>query len=333
VNGIISPRSQPVARGLLAAALVVVAIGGSTVISSRPTAESSTQPNFLLPWQDGQTWLTGAAGFHATNDAIDFFPPDTPLSGTIKCEGDPDWEFQESSYYALSSAAGEVIEASNAMVLIDHGGGWLSRHYHMTGFVVESGDYVSQGQRLARPSTLGFCSSGPHNHFWVQGPDGQTSRDVTLSGIPTTEIDTNEYISDTGNFEASGGATPTTQPPPAPTEGPTPSPANSPAATPLPLLRGDVNCDYKVNTLDAMAFLRLIEEPEPEVCNVVTADADCDGGITSADALAVLHHVSGVKALPTAPCGDLPVAPLIPTDTPAPTEPPAPPTSGGDGSG
>ena len=107
----------------------------------RPSAaHAGGQPNFLLPWQHGQTWLTGVSGFHNANDAIDFFPPDTPLGTGVKCEGDPDWVFLVSSYFVLASAPGVVVQASNASVLIDHGGGWRSRAYHMTGFVVEVGE-------------------------------------------------------------------------------------------------------------------------------------------------------------------------------------------------
>ncbi|MCH7483718.1 MAG: peptidoglycan DD-metalloendopeptidase family protein [Chloroflexi bacterium] len=281
----------------------------------RPSAQANEQPEFLLPWQHGETWLTGGAGFHNANNAIDFFPPDTPLSIGIKCEGDPDWVFEESAYYVLSSAPGVVVQASNASVLIDHGGGWLSRHYHMTGFVVEADDFVAAGQRLARPSTLGFCSSGPHNHFWIQGPDGETTADVMLSTIPATEIGVNEYIGATFNFETGGGASP----PPAPT------------ATPSGPPRGDANCDGGVNANDATTVLWIIVGYTDPECGTVTADTDCDGVITTADVLNILLHVPALSVLPAAVCPTptpeptpLPSPTMIPDDTPAPT--PTPPS-------
>ncbi|MCH7809452.1 MAG: peptidoglycan DD-metalloendopeptidase family protein, partial [Chloroflexi bacterium] len=247
----------------MGAAFPLLLLAIAALLLMQPSAQANEQPEFLLPWQHGQSWLTGAAGFHNANDAIDFFPPDTPLSTGIKCEGDPDWVFEVSSYYVLSSAAGVVVQASSASVLIDHGGGWRSRHYHMTGFVVEVGDYVTAGQRLARPSTLGFCSSGPHNHFWIQGPNGETTADVTLSGIPATEIGINEYYSATFNFEPAGDASP----PPAPT------------ATPPPEgpLRGDANCDGGVNANDVTTVLWIITGYTDPECGAVTADTDCDG--------------------------------------------------------
>ncbi len=265
----------------------------------RPSAQASQQPEFLLPWQHGETWLTGAAGFHNANNAIDFFPPDTPLSIGVKCEGDPDWVLEESSYYVLSSAPGIVVQASNASVLIDHGGGWRSRHYHMTGFVVEVDDYVAAGKRLGRPSTLGFCSSGPHNHFWIEGPNGETTADVTLSGIPTTEIGINEYYSATFNFWTGDGASP----PPAPT------------ATPIGPLRGDANCDSGVNANDATTVLWMIAGYTDPECGTMTADTDCDGLITTTDALNILRHVPHLAILPAAAC---------PTPTPTPTPEPTP---------
>ncbi|HUF52374.1 MAG TPA: peptidoglycan DD-metalloendopeptidase family protein [Dehalococcoidia bacterium] len=306
--------------GLIVAAAVLLVFAGWVGLGREPGASAGSQPVFLLPWQDGQAWLTGGAGFHGTNDAMDFFPPDTPLGGGVKCEGDPDWVYEESSYYVLSSAAGEVVTAGSAMVLIDHGNGWQSRHYHIAGFVVEVGDFVAAGQRLGRPSTLGFCSSSPHNHFWVSGPNGETTRDVTLSGMATTQIGPNQWISQTGNFEPgweptpTPEATPTTEPPPAPTEAPTaeasetpvasetptPEPTEAPPSTPLPKVRGDANCDGLVTTTDATAILWMLAHDDVGGCE--TADADCSGLLNGDDALAVLHHVSGVAELEAGKC-------------------------------
>lgn len=298
-------------RIVLGAALTLLMLGLAALLLLRPSAQANQQPDFLLPWEHGVAWLTGSAGFHNANDALDFFPPDTPLSLDVTCEGDPDWVLEESSYYVLSSAAGTVVQASNASVLIDHGGGWLSRHYHMTGFVVSPGDQVVAGQRLARPSTLGFCSSGPHNHFWVQGPNGETTADVTLSGIPATEIGSNEYYSDTFNFEPAGGPSP----PPAPTA--------TAAATQVPLLRGDANCDGAVTTLDAAAVLWIIAGSTDPACGTQTADTDCDSVIAPDDALNILMYVPELVFLPADACPDPNPQPTsMPTPTPAPTQAP-----------
>src|SRR5690348_2185956 len=102
--------------------LAVAALVAVAAVASIPARADAGQPDFLFPWQDGQTWVTGAAGFHYSNDAIDFFPPDTPPSWEIHCEGDPDWVFQESAYWVLASAPGMVVYAEPPYVLVDHGG-------------------------------------------------------------------------------------------------------------------------------------------------------------------------------------------------------------------
>jgi len=325
-------------RLVIGAALTILLLVMAVFLLLRPSAaRAGGQPNFLLPWQHGQTWLTGVSSFHSANNAIDFFPPDTPLGTGVKCEGDPDWVFLVSSYFVLASAPGVVVQASNASVLIDHGGGWRSRAYHMTGFVVEVGDYVTAGQRLARPSTLGFCSSGPHDHFWIEGPNGETTADVTLSGIPTTQIGTNTYYSNTSNFEpAGGGASPPPAPtatpplpPPAPTATP-PLPAPAPTATPSPAppagpLRGDANCDGWVSANDATTVLRMLTGLTDAECGELTADTDCDGLVTIQDALNVLLHVPGLTLLPPEVCPT-----PVPTPTPAPTSEPSPTMTPGD---
>ncbi|MEX1195447.1 MAG: peptidoglycan DD-metalloendopeptidase family protein [Dehalococcoidia bacterium] len=290
----------------------------ATFILLQPSARAADQPNFLLPWQHGVAWLTGSAGFHNTNDALDFFPPDTPLGGNVKCEGDPDWVYQESAYFVLASAPGTVVQAGAAAVLIDHGGGWYSRYYHMTGFVVQPGDVVAAGQRLARPSTLGACSTGPHVHFWVQGPNGETTANVTLSSIPTTQIQANSHYSDTFNFE---GATPTPEPTPEPTSTPVPtdSPTPEPSGTPIPQVRGDANCDGLVNTNDATTILWMLNGYADAKCGLATADTDCDGILTVADALGILLSVSDLTPLPSEPC--------VPPDGTPPVEPTPAPTS------
>ncbi|HEY5639573.1 MAG TPA: peptidoglycan DD-metalloendopeptidase family protein [Dehalococcoidia bacterium] len=314
-------------RLVFGAPCLVLLLAIAALLATRPSAQASRQPDFLLPWAHGEAWLTGAAGFHNANDALDFFPPDTPLSTGVKCEGDPDWVFAASAYFVLAPAPGVVLQASNASVLIDHGGGWLSRSYHMTGFAVKPGDYVVAGQRLARPSTLGFCSSGPHDHFWIQGPNGETTADVTLSGIPATEIGINEYYSATFNFETAGGASP----PAAPTATPT--------MTPMGPLRGDANCDGGVRANDATTVLWMIAGSADPQCGATTADTNCDGLITTDDALNILRHVPQLAVLPATPCPTpeptpettptaapttVPSPTLIPDDTPAQTPTTAP---------
>jgi hypothetical protein len=292
-------------------------------------AASAEQPDFLFPWQDGQTWVTGAAGFHYTNDAIDFFPPDSGYSWDVHCEGDPDWVFAESSYWILASAAGTVVYAESPYVLLDHGGGWMSRYYHLADPQVSVGQYVAAGTRLGHPSTKGDCTTGPHVHFWVQGPNGETTRNVSLSGIPTTNLGINEPHSQTFNYDQGGPAptpTPTATPGgPTPTPAqpkPTPSPAGPPTPTPAGVFpAGDANCDGLVSPADAVLILQFAAGIESSDCAAAHSEADCDGAITLGDVMKVLQLTIDPGAAPSRTC-DSPTP--RPTVTPAPTEAPTP---------
>ena len=260
-----------VALGVALAAWLAFAVGTG---DGARTAEEA--PAFLLPWEDGQAWLTGSAGFHTARDALDFFPPDTPLGGELVCRGEPGWYEAVSEYQVLASAAGVVIAAASAEVVIDHGNGWSSRYYHMYGFVVEEGNWVSAGQPLAYPSTYGFCTTGPHVHFSVAGPAGQTTRDVALSGRAATEIGANEWISETGNV--------LTEP--------------VPPATPTPaVVAGDANCDGSADAVDALLVLRAVSGLSDEAaCPGGAPDADCSGLVDAVDALVLLRHAAGLEA-------------------------------------
>jgi hypothetical protein len=307
-------RLVPLLAGfLLIAGIVALAVAGL----QRASAEG--QPAFLFPWQDGVTWYTGEAGFHSTNDALDFFPPDTGFSESVRCVGDPDWVFQESADWVLASAPGTVASAGDAYVLLDHGGGWFSRYYHLSDYQVAAGDVVQTGQRLGHPSTLGDCSSGPHVHFWVQGPNGETTRNVTLSGIPTTALGINEPRSETANFDA--GVAPTPTPTAEPSESPPPAPSESPTPTPSPtpqvFAAGDANCDGFVTANDAVIILQFAAGVDTSACAATYAEANCDGEVTPADALTVLQMTLSDEAHPSVAC-DSPSPTVEPSPTPTP---------------
>jgi len=319
------------ALGFAAAALLLAAL------SDRPATASEAPPEFLFPWQDGVSWQTGIAGFHGTNDAIDFFPPDTPFSSPLHCQGDPDWVLEVSSYWTLASAAGVVEHAGDAFVLVNHGGGWYSRYYHMTGYQVSEGDHVEAGERLGHPSTAGACAAGAHVHFWVTGPNDATTRDVTLSGRDTVGIGIAEWIDDTLNYDPGLGPTPTPTetpiPTPEPTETPTPGPTESPtpgvtifptpdptapAPEPPPVFaRGDANCDGSVSIGDAVFVLRFIAGVDESKCLFATAEVDCDGAVTGSDVVQLLRESAGVAREPAAIC--VPQTPRPTDEAPTPS--------------
>jgi murein DD-endopeptidase MepM/ murein hydrolase activator NlpD len=307
----------PMAAGLvLIAAIVALAVVGLR------RASADGQPSFLFPWQDGVTWYTGEAGFHSANDAIDFFPPDTGFSETVRCVGDPDWVFEESAYWVLASAPGTVTDVGEAYVTLDHGGGWLSRYYHLSDHQVALGDAVLTGQRLGHPSTLGDCSSGPHVHFWVQGPDGQTTRNVILSGVPTTGLGINEPRSATGNYDIGVEPTPTPTAAPTDTPPPTSAPTDTPTPSPVPQVfaAGDANCDGLVTPADAVIILQVAAGIVPSACAASHADANCDGAVTPADAIAVLEMTLGDRAQPVKAACESPSPTVEPSPTPTPQQ-------------
>lgn len=315
--------------------VLVLLVAAVLAVSQRQAAASSDPPTLLLPWQHGVSWQTGIAGFHNTNDAIDFFPPDTPPSGTLHCEGGPGWVFEESAYWTLASAPGTVAEIEHAFVLLDHGNGWFSRYYHLSAPQVSVGDQVVTGQRLGHPSTLGECSTGPHVHYWVIGPDGETTRHVSLSGRPSTSIGIAGWIRETFNYDP--GVPPHTPGPtpeftPDPTDNPTPVPTDEPLPTPVPTIpatptptpipafaKGDANCDGTVSTVDAVWVLRYVAGVEESKCVAATAEMNCDGAVTAMDAIILLQETGGLSRGPAALC--------IP-QTPHPTDEATTPTPG-----
>ncbi len=262
-----APWRSALAGAVLAAITLVLLALGSGAPSARAEDAPSPSPPLLLPWADGETWLTGISGFHGANDALDFFPPDTPLSMDLICEGEPGWYEAESSYWVLAAAAGMVTYADGPFIMIDHGNGWSTGYYHMSSFQVRVGDFVQAGQRLAHPSTYGACTTGPHVHFWALGPDGATTADAALSGTGTADIGINAYIWATGNVP----------------------PGSAPAA-------GDADCDGDVDTADALATMRESAVlPHGAAC-VAAADVDCNGAIETVDALAILRFAAGLEA-------------------------------------
>ena len=53
------------------------------------------------------------------------------------------------------------------MVIIDHGDGWNTLYAHMKGFLVQPGQWVSQGELIGRAGGTGRAT-GPHVHFEVR---------------------------------------------------------------------------------------------------------------------------------------------------------------------
>lgn len=83
----------------------------------------------------------------------------------------------------------------------------------------------------------------------------------------------------------------------------TPSPAPHPTASPLAnkLLRGDVDCDGRVDAVDALSLLRGLANVPESGC-ATPLDANCDGVTDVLDALNILRFTAGLPDQQTAGC-------------------------------
>jgi murein DD-endopeptidase MepM/ murein hydrolase activator NlpD len=81
----------------------------------------------------------------------------------------------------VAAASGKVVEAGvhpqyGKILEIDHGNGLVSRYAHASQLLVQDGDLVVRGQRVATVGSTGR-STGPHLHF-----------EVRLNGVPQNPV-------------------------------------------------------------------------------------------------------------------------------------------------
>lgn len=82
---------------------------------------------------------------------------------------------------ALSIASGKVVQCGSHyhwswgnLVVVDHGGGYLSYYAHLDSISVTLGQQVAQGQQLGKIGSTGN-STGPHLHIVIYAPNGNGS--------------------------------------------------------------------------------------------------------------------------------------------------------------
>ena len=85
---------------------------------------------------------------------------------------------------ALAIAGGKVVGRTyhwswGNYVLIDHGGGYISRYAHLDSFSVSLGQTVSQGQQVGMIGSTGN-STGPHLHIEIYAPVGANGASVVV---------------------------------------------------------------------------------------------------------------------------------------------------------
>jgi murein DD-endopeptidase MepM/ murein hydrolase activator NlpD len=96
-----------------------------------------------------------------------------PRNGEPQFHTGVDYRADEGAPIA-APAAGRVVSARvpedrpgyGMVLVIDHGGGWVTRYAHLSAFEVSADQLVEAGQLVARVGNTGF-STGPHLHFEV----------------------------------------------------------------------------------------------------------------------------------------------------------------------
>ena len=83
---------------------------------------------------------------------------------------------------ALAVAAGEVVRRGyysdwGNLIVVDHGGGYLTYYAHLDSFAVSEGQKVTQGQQVGKIGSTGR-STGPHLHLCFYAPVGANGASV-----------------------------------------------------------------------------------------------------------------------------------------------------------
>jgi hypothetical protein len=163
-------------RVMYSLALALCMIASTTALTTdAASAATAVPPDFKLPLKCGTTWMADTYNGHG--NALDF---NAGANGATQDRGEP----------VLAAAAGRVLpgNAAKGEVLIDHGGGWVTRYLHMYEIQVSSGRFVSEGQWIGRIGDVGAAAGAYHLHFEVKR-DGQMVPPVIdgqQSSVPTT---------------------------------------------------------------------------------------------------------------------------------------------------
>jgi len=155
-------------RWAISRRLVVRILAGALITSTGlvvsaihpPATVAATSPVLQLPWPTGQQHhqndgFSYGCGDHTGRDyyAIDFALQYAPVSAVAS-------GIAYTGYDGLTTSYGMYI-------VIDHGAGIISLYGHLSRFLVQDGQHVSQGQEIAISGNTGN-SSGPHLHFVIR---------------------------------------------------------------------------------------------------------------------------------------------------------------------
>lgn len=157
----LSTRTLLLPRLLLVLAAVVTVMagllstgGGAYAQATADDPATLARPAFQLPVPCGQRWTTSTHGGHASQYMVDMISVSGATHGTP----------------TLASAAGTVVtstffsDAGNTIV-IDHGGGWVTRYLHLASRNVAVGAWVERGHHIGAVGNTGSATSGAHLHY------------------------------------------------------------------------------------------------------------------------------------------------------------------------
>ncbi len=88
---------------------------------------------------------------------------------------------------ALAVAAGEVVRRGyysdwGNLIVVDHGGGYLTYYAHLDSFAVSVGQKVTQGQQVGKIGSTGR-STGPHLHLCFYAPEGENGNSIRVDPL------------------------------------------------------------------------------------------------------------------------------------------------------
>ena len=138
------------------------------------TSQATTAPNYSGGYDDpygpppaSGDWII-PCNYVLFTSAYGWREP--PLDGASSFHGGVDLAGPEGTpIYAARSGyvyRGGYTDINGYYVAIDHGDGFASAYLHMVYYIVDIGDYVTQGQVIGYMGTTGV-STGPHLHFTI----------------------------------------------------------------------------------------------------------------------------------------------------------------------
>lgn len=142
------------------------------------TPSSSLPEGYILPFTIGETWYYTSGPHNYYGGVIgcisgsDCPPPwssiDIAAPEGVPCPPPPGTPNYLANRWVVAAKGGEVIQASESLVVIDHADGWRTYYFHMASADLIGQDVpVAQGQQLGHPSCEGGITDGVHVHFAI----------------------------------------------------------------------------------------------------------------------------------------------------------------------